>query len=154
MISLKRFLSGLVILTIVTGNGCKSQPSEQHVGRKRLLSIWHLKDASAEERAHAVNKWITAGTDGNIVVNLLGYPHDGWNHFHGQSVDEHGNPAGPFDYWTLTYPCSNNNFVTLIFNHVAKTDNFCVTFDHALVTEPPVTFTNTYTGGQALKVIR
>jgi hypothetical protein len=135
LLVLRRFLNGLVMLIIVGGFGCKSQSSDQSIERDALLSIWHSKAISAKARAGAANKWIPAGTDGEVVRNLLGSPPEGWHRFHGPSLNVNGKPGPAFDFWELIYPCSDNGSVALCFNQVTNTSDFHVLFDHAFVYE-------------------
>ncbi len=137
-IALKRLFDAIVVLIIMCGMSCKSRPIDGKIERGLFLSAWQSKNITAKERVDAANKWITAGTDGETVVSLLGLPKTGWNHFHGSTVGVVGKPGPPFDFWELVYPCSNNRSVAFVFNPAPNSSEFRVLFDHAFVIEAPV----------------
>jgi len=141
---LELFLNGVIMLIMMGSLGCKSQSSERNVESKPLLAIWNSKSASAKDRADAANKWIPAGTDGEMVRNLLGAPKGGWDHFHGPSFNADGKLIGAVDIWRLIYPYSTNLSVALVFNPVPNSSDFRVLFDHAFVYEAPETLTTSH----------
>ena len=127
-VNLRRNQAVLIIVALVIC-GCAGKALHDSISwQNHLLSVWQSPASSPQQRAAAVNKWVPPGTDGQMLMDLLGKGR-GWGHYHGPVIDTNGKSYGDRETWSLEYPVTNG-MIFLSF-HTAPGGGFHVAFYRA-----------------------
>ena len=88
-----------IVLVAFTLAGCAESK------REAALRVWHSRDATLEQRAHAASVLVPKGADLETVTSLLG-TNGGWAHFYGPTIGAAHTPPRQLpdsDIWCFYY---------------------------------------------------